>query len=207
MTPRNPLRNEHRRLLDATINRYFYQNWSLFAPDPIASNQSVLARCLSLEEMRQAGAGGLPTSDWHDLSTPFWMRYQSNRFSAYDRLVRPQANAARHYMSGGPLLAPWFDECRKGSKDDCRIFDEGLSRARAEAGRMLARVGASFCNGMSAGRGPATHVALRLRDTPVRLWNERFTGERKSVDIDLGVYPVNPAVVATRLYRTEDVHE
>ena len=49
------------------------------------------------------GKDQLPKDGWFDVSTPFWYRHhchQQNRFSAYDRLIRPQAAALRLYRTG-----------------------------------------------------------------------------------------------------------
>lgn len=62
VTPVNPLKVEHERLVSAWIGPVFEQNWKLFAPDPIAIDQGLLVRT-------RDAAGN--ESEFVDLSTPF----------------------------------------------------------------------------------------------------------------------------------------
>lgn len=62
VTPVNPLKVEHERLVSAWIGPVFEQNWKLFAPDPIAIDQGLL--------VRTRDAAGNET-EFVDLSTPF----------------------------------------------------------------------------------------------------------------------------------------
>jgi hypothetical protein len=124
VSPTNPLKLRYNIFLGQTTGRFFQQNWSLFAPSPVTSNQRMLVRCLSLKE---ATSDSLPSDGWYDITTPLITRHQQNRFSAYDRLNRTQANALRDYYTGGAVLLPWFDACRKGSRDACTAYQSGLA--------------------------------------------------------------------------------
>jgi len=203
--PLNPLKVQHLRLLNGTIGRYFPQNWSLFAPNPLATDDALLARCLSREETdARADGGELPTDGWYDLSTPYWRNHQRNRFSAYDRLIRPQTGAMRQYMTGGLPLAPYAESCQKGWTEACDFYKKGLARSRDVSGRMLGRIGSAFCRDTGSSTAFAA-VALRMRETPANPWSKRYETNRTSRDIELGVYPIDSRVATTHLYRPTDM--
>jgi hypothetical protein len=199
--PLTPLKAQLLPLLDVTIGAYFQQNWSLFAPNPISSDEALLVRCLTAAEMSAKDAAGLPASGWHDVSTPLWQHFQRNRFSAYDRLGRPQSNAMRQYMTGGFDLEPWVESCRKGSEQSCAIVKARLAEAQARSGVMLSRIGSAYCRD-TAVDDKHTHVALRMRRTDAAPWSERFTGKRQSRDFELGIYPIDVKVAAMGLFKT-----
>jgi hypothetical protein len=202
--PLNPVKVQLQPLLDETIGTYFIQNWGLFAPNPVSSDDALLARCLSREEVEALPTTGLPDSGWHDLSTPLWERSHANRFSAYDRLGRAQSAAARQYLSGGPDLEPWAESCRRGAEESCRVFEGRLKFARADAAVTLAKVGSSYCN---EAHGPGTHaqVALRLQQTLAAPWSERYGGRRAEQVYELGVYPVDAGTARAGLFKWEGV--
>ncbi len=81
---------------------------------------------------------GRQTEGWTDVSMPFWTAFQRNRFTAYDRLIRPQTNTIRSYLSGGHYLAAWERACTiKQESDACTVFEEGLRNARAASDMSL----------------------------------------------------------------------
>jgi hypothetical protein len=201
--PLNPIKMRLQPFLDQTIGTYFPQNWSLFAPNPVSSDEAILVRCLDNAEVEAMKASGLPTTGWQDISTPLWERFQRNRFSAYDRLGRPQSNAVRAYMTGGMDLEPWIESCQKGSEQSCKQIEERLKSARGEAAVMLGKVGSAFCLETAATKD-ATHVAMRMRQTNGAPWSERYTPNRVTRDYELGVYPVDTTVATTGLFRTEE---
>lgn len=202
--PWNPVKVHLQPLLDVTIGTYFTQNWGLFAPNPVSSDDVLLVRCFSREEAETVTTKGLPDSGWHDLSTPLWEKFHANRFSAYDRLGRAQSGAARQYLSGGPDLEPWAESCRKGVEESCRIFEERLKFARADAALMLSKVGSSYCNEIH-GPGSQTKVALRLQQTLAVPWSERYGGQRAEQVHELGIYPVDAGVAKVGLFKWEGV--
>ncbi len=199
--PLNPLKVALRPLLQATIGTFFQQNWSLFAPNPVSSNKSLLARCLAGREAEDLATAGLPADGWYDLSGPLWARFQRNRFSAYDRLSRPQSNAIRQYQSGSVRLLPWWQACEKGDSDSCAFLNEQLQLGRSRARRLLARIGSAFCKDVAESGDRFTHVALRIRETNSVPWSERYTGEPEKVDIEVGVFPVDERVVIPGLFK------
>lgn len=199
--PINPVSLELQGVLEGTIGRFFSQNWRLFAPNPLSSDQIVLARCLDDDEAKAALAGHLPTEGWFDLSTPVWERYHAHRFSAYDRVSRPATNAARQFISGGTHLAPWYESCQHGNQEACDVFNKQVELLRGPAALVLQRGGSSFCREAQAGRS-TTHVAMRLRQDAATPWSKRndasITPGR--TDHELGIFPIVDWVEHSGLY-------
>lgn len=200
--PSTPIKTKNKLFLDMTIGTYFQQNWSLFAPNPLMNDQALVARCLSAEEGAAADAGALPTKGWRDLSTKFWARFQQNRFSAYDRLVRPQSNAIREYMAGGFDIEGWIKACKRGRQEACKIADETFSKSRKAAAATLKKIGSSYCLEVNPG---ATHVALGLHETPAAPWSQRYSDEAPMPkDYSLDVYPIDRTVATMGLHSGGD---
>jgi len=198
--PVNPVKIELQPVLNATIGAYFYQNWSFFAPNPLSSNYALLMRPLTQLDLDMIPKAGPPADGWYDLSSPVWSRFQENRLTAYDRVTRPQSNAIRQYLSGGPQLTPWAESCEKGDLASCAFYENQLTVARADAGRLLAKVGSAFCRDVACSSKKVTHVAFRARETMSVPWSQRNTAQPAVRDIELGIYPVNERAASTGLY-------
>jgi len=201
VSPANPMRASMLQVLNETIGAAFPQNWSFFAPDPIAANEALIVRPLTAEESAAVSIKGLPKEGWYDLSTPLWKRFQSNRFSAYDRLARPQSNAIRLYLAGGQELMPWLEACAKGDTSACRYYERHLIDSRARAASVLSKVASAFCNGQP-GMSGATQIALRVRESMSIPWSKRYDrGAKQSAqDIELGIYPIDKSIVSPGVY-------
>lgn len=202
--PLTPITLRYRPVLEATIGRFFYQNWSLFAPNPVSSDQALLVRGLDAAEVSALPRRGLPVDGWQDISTPMWRRFHTNRFSAYDRLSRPQANGIRQYLGAIGELEPLREGCSRGDASSCNYYEEQLKRLRSQASTLLAKVGSAFLRDAFPS-GQYTHLALRLRETYVAPWPARYTGPPPRRDVELGVYTVDSTVATTGLYRAGDV--
>jgi hypothetical protein len=193
-------------VLDLTIGVYARQNWSLFAPNPIASNQAMLARCLTAAEMEEETAAmrrGEATAGWADVSTPFWKAFQHNRLSAYDRVIRPYTHALRTYLTGGHGLAEWEAACReRHDTEACEIHERALAAVRTEAATRLRKLGSAFCTEHRPDAAVVA-VALRARLTPAWRWSERrnAAADRPSQDVSLGVFPIDPAIAGPGVFR------
>lgn len=61
--PTNPIKLEYYDVVNAYVNPFFTQNWSFFAPDPIANDLSMFVR-----GERRGPGGGLFLTPWYDVS-------------------------------------------------------------------------------------------------------------------------------------------
>ncbi len=198
--PLNPMNAAMQPLLNATLGTYYSQNWRLFSPEPLARNYALLIRPLSAEQAI-ASKNDLPSDGWFDVTTPFWVRFQRNRFSAYDRLTRPQLNAILNWLTGGTGLEAWQQSCQMGDTKACAYFEEELRLVRVQEAQVLTRVASAFCKDVAEACRGATHVALRAREESGVAWSQRYSAARPAVhDMELGVYPIDADVAGAGIY-------
>jgi hypothetical protein len=205
--PHNPMRQALRPLLDPTIGMHFSQNWRLFAPNPATSDLSLLVGCIdepTLGELQGRAATGEKVryeGQWRDLTAPLWAHHQGNRFSAYDRLSRPQNNGVRTYMQAGGDVELWGRACRQGDQAACEQLELQLEGYRHVALASLVRVASSYCHATA----PASAaVALRVREKKAVPWSKRHDGTEPEVaDGDLGVFPIVSDVMPAHFYGQE----
>jgi hypothetical protein len=201
--PDNPVKAGMLPVLSVTIESYARQNWNLFAPDPISTDFVLLAKCLrGPADAGLADAGAADDSGWEDLSLPIWKAFQRNRVSAYDRLARPLTNTLRTYLSGGATLIRWQKACiERKDPEACVVYERGVTEARDASSIMLRRLGSGFCRSTAPA---ATAVALRARVQTAVPWSKRFEPSFQAPvqDVPVGVYPVDPAMVGSGIYRS-----
>ena len=201
VSPSNPIRLVADRFILPIMNVFFSQNWCFFAPDPLDTDEALLARCLTPLEATAARAGAIPANGWYDLSTPFWVGFQRNRFTAYDRLIRPQSAAIRSSLGYPMEVGAWVKACRDGSKEACQTLEKQMKPIHERDNLLLAQVASGFCTGIAAGPGTFTDAALRVRVTQPVPWSQRKTGKPITKDFDLGVVRVEPSAAQTHLFR------
>lgn len=61
--PTNPIKLQYYDVLEAYVNPFFTQNWSFFAPDPIANDLSLFVRA-----QRRGADGKMLQSPWYDVT-------------------------------------------------------------------------------------------------------------------------------------------
>ena len=200
--PINPIKNEVGHVADMMLAPVFTQNWSLFAPTPIQTNYSLLVRPLTdSETVAYEATGALPGEGWYDLSSPLWARFQTNRFSAYDRLSRVHSAAIRQYISGGIDLVAIGKACQKGDAEACEVLADSRGDRKDVSGGVLARTASSFCQDLAAsGRPCGSRAALRIRIVGSVPWSERYTGTPDTVDVDVDVFDVDPAAAPMNVF-------
>lgn len=197
VAPVNPLKLSVRGLLFLTIGKHLPQDWRVFAPVPVTSDEAILIRCLTLADHAMPA---LPRDGWYDISTPLWQRYQRQRFSGYDRLSRPHTYAARTYIMGGMDADAWYQACRSGSQDACDVYNAVLANARNENSEILARIGSAYCTDLGLANS-TSHVAMRVRRSYPFAWSARNSGRpRFSEDLPVAIFPFNRAVKAPGLF-------
>src|SRR5262249_50003569 len=78
VSPINPIKIAFMPIVYSTIGVYFGQNWSFFAPNPVATNNSFLVRPISRQEMARINPDAMPDDNWYNLTSPLWERFQRN---------------------------------------------------------------------------------------------------------------------------------
>ena len=91
LTPLNPVKLRLYPYMQAWMSPLFTQNWHLFAPNPVASNYSLVTKCRS----------GAVESDWINVSHAVLDSYYHNRLSTAKAIGGIQINAILSIVYGG----------------------------------------------------------------------------------------------------------
>jgi hypothetical protein len=201
--PMNPAKTSIEPTLQKTIGRFFSQNWSLFAPDPVSSNLSMSAVCMTSDEAVSALNGEFPATGWADLSLPLWHRFQDQRFAAYDRLARPITAWLRNYASGSAVTLEQGKACNHGHQPSCEVYQAALALERELAARHLGRIGAAYCKDVDP-EGRYHAVGIALNDEQAVPWSERGSGTPVRRSEPIGVYLIDPALAHAGIYSRKD---
>src|SRR5207302_6448375 len=108
---------------------------------------------------------------------------QQQRFSAYDRLNRPQAMAIRDYVTGGPAATLFLKGCRNGSQTACETLSRIMEQSRNYNGLILERVASCFCKQVSPN---STEAILRYRESLASEWPKRLAAPPPAIDKNIG---------------------
>lgn len=185
--PANPIKVRFKPFLDRTIGTIFTQNWSLFAPNPVAKDYVMLLQPLQGNQISEVKQGR-----WYNVSSPFWQRFQNNRFSAYDRLGRSQTNALRSALNGDSRLLIYYQACEKGDSSACKIYEASLKEIREYQLEKLKKIGSAFCNDLD--KENFRYFALRLRIVSFPTWSKRNNEKRTFIDLDMGIHAIDKTV-------------
>jgi Family of unknown function (DUF5819) len=180
--PTNPLQTRFYPVYIDYMNSFFPQVWTLFAPNPIQSNSSLLLQCLK--------PGQKPSDNaWVDVIRPLWLQHEQHRFSAYDRLSRTFSNPMRDYIQGPYEAKGDMDLCQTGDKKACGRFENNAKKRRKIALKSIMRPVSAYCTDVakSQGREPYQRVAVRIRTSTPPAWAQRFTGKTITSDTELGI--------------------
>jgi Family of unknown function (DUF5819) len=196
--PMNPLKFSLFPLLNATIDTFFSQNWSLFAPNPVAEDYILLIQPRA--KLSNYDSTKIDTI-WYNASSPLWSRFQENRFSAYDRLARNQSNAVRNVLNGDISFIPVYDACNKGDTIACRIYKELIGKARKYQTEKIVIIASAFVNDIKKASDHFTHIGIRIRVKSFPPWSKRYSKEITIKDIDLGEFKYNDNVTPIGIYK------
>lgn len=94
--PTTPVEQILEPFIDATIGRFFNQNWDLFAPNPIDTDYALLVRPLTNNELKIVNVRAVPNGGWYDVSSPIWTQL-GHPFAAYVKLSNVITNATSSY--------------------------------------------------------------------------------------------------------------
>ena len=205
--PSNPVKAALLPTLSVTVKKFYPQNWSLFAPNPVKNNQMIIARPLTHAEHEAVLAGApIPSDGWWDLHMPLWKRFQSMRFSAFDRLSRPQSNALRIYSVGPTFLYPWYDALQEETDPEKRKeMEEFIEKMRTpyrdQARDVITKVASAFVLDAFPEPELYTHIALRVRRTTPVPWSKRFEEEAEFNDYPMEIVEVRHDLKTSGIFR------
>lgn len=81
--PSNPVQAKFKKQISMYIDPVFTQNWRLFAPRPVMTNQYYYTKA-RLDD----GTGNIEETGWIDLTKYMYAKNHKNRFTPFNRLLR-----------------------------------------------------------------------------------------------------------------------
>ncbi len=190
--PMTPAKLRFQAVLEEDFSPLFYQNWSLFAPEPINQDDTLLVHCSV--DASLATTGGVPDDAWEDIISPMWELARTHRLSPWERLSRPLAYPVRAYQGNSTELVPWATACVTGEQSACAVFENASRLLRVHATRRLVAIGTAYCRAAHPQRA-LSRLALRVRQTRPPPWSKRFDGPFMAKDTDVGVFDPSPDVL------------
>ena len=184
--PMSPAKLELQRILEEQFSPIFFQNWSLFAPDPINQDDTLLIHCSS--DPALARTTDVKDEEWDDVLSPLWDLARSHRLSPWERLSRPLAYPVRAFQGNASELVPWATACVTGEASACTTFENGARAIRDRASKRLVSIGTAYCRSAHA-EVALSRVAIRVRQIRPPSWSKRWSGTAMMKDTDVGVFP------------------
>ncbi len=187
----NPLHRALAPLEDSYTNKYFSQNWALFAPNPLSANLSLLVRPLTAAETVAVKRDRVPATGWYDLTRALWERKQRMPFSYDQSLAHFHVTMIQQYLNGDPAGLSDLYACQEEDAAACADAKAGRAWARERATLYLWRLGSEFVNAhFAASAYPA--MAIKIHEELPVSWRDRRSGRRQTRDVLIGVYAVDP---------------
>lgn len=189
---RNPLSRALAPVLDRYTDKYFSQDWELFAPNPLSANVSLMVRPLTPAESADVARLGVPATGWYDLTRALWEHRQRMPFSYDEALGHFQVVMMTDYLGGDPATFPSLYACREEGEQACRDAKASYAGARERATLYLWRLASEFVNARFP--GPTYNaMALKIRQEFATPWPDRGSGRRSVRDTVIGVYARDPS--------------
>ncbi|MCD0175656.1 hypothetical protein IHN32_06805 [Deinococcus sp. 14RED07] len=191
VTPINPIKTQT-NIHNMFIGKFFYQDWGLFAPNPVASNTEVHVQCLAPQYV----------THMMNISQGLWERHRQNRVSSYDRLGRVVGNYAHSVFSISRQEVILRRECDSNPQSGSCFRSRQLRQDSIDfATQGLTRVAASFCNDQGRATGKHfDHAQIFLSTQAVRPWSQRHRPPVAARFVDLGRHTL-PTLPAPGIWR------
>lgn len=179
LLPLNPVKLKLGRYLGVYVDPFFYQDWHLFAPDPIDSSQSVIGKCRV----------GSVESGWFDVTHGTIERLEQKPIaSALSSVLNLQQNLIRAYLLGSSEAdeVSLIEFCQEQPEAEyCRDRDKRMTEERAFAIDGLVRLVTDVC--VANGFPDVDSVYVRLADLAFPRFSSRSLpdeeGEVRYIDM------------------------
>lgn len=184
--PVSPAKLEYQTFLHETFTRFFYQNWSLFAPNPVSEDDVVLVHCSSNAALTKPDQ--IPANQWQDIVSPLWDLAREHRLAPWERISRTLTYPVRGYQGNSSEIVPWAVACMSKKEEACEAFDAITAAMRERARVRLVELATAYCRAAFPNMTIA-NVGIRLRQIQPPPWSRRFDGTPTSKDTEVGVFP------------------
>lgn len=171
VSPSTPIEQILEPFINATIGRFFDQNWDLFAPNPTDTDYALLVRPLSNDELKLAKLKSVPNNGWYDVSSPVWGQLD-HPFAAYVKLSNVLTNATSSY--------------------DSNHDQESLT--------LLVRFASAFCKSISLNKANYVALSIRERHSRIWPENNA-TKPAVIKTLFVGIFRIDKSVENSHLYQ------
>lgn len=199
--PPNPVKEVIGGQVSSYMRPFFVQNWSLFAPDPINTEEEILVRA------KVSGPDGeTEVTPWVSATEREWLVVDHNPVPS--RASRLSSNLHRRLMSAWRRLSEEqrlvLTEPYDGTADWTVLADDLTAATRgAEDGRVATmvradRVATAYATQVARALwgDDVGSVQIRLRSTPVPRWPDRFVPEPDPATASVRQFGWRPVLVA-----------
>jgi hypothetical protein len=184
-TPLSPAKVKFSQPVNEYLHPYFSQNWMLFAPDPLSSDQGIIAR---------GRCENGKATEYRDVTEPFIKQAQDSRFFP-SRMSRVVSNGIQQYSATDELMRRLRDQEKTkekkqqdkadGAENDLLPLTSFEKRTRDQAVQFLSRFAwTQMPNACGNGRNPE-EVQVRMYTRTPPPWSERKNPKAKD---DITVY-------------------
>ena len=181
--PSNPIRDALGGQVNGYMEPFFEQNWSLFAPNPVNTEDELLVRA----EVLDPDTGEFETTEWESATELEWTIVSHNPFpsrasrlssnlhrrlnSAWNRLSEGQRQVIAEDFFGADDWTPMAERLASAAGGQISTDIETMIRAD--------RVATGYASQFARARWGegVTSVQYQLRRTPVPRWEERLEAE------------------------------
>ncbi len=176
------------------IDRYFYQDWGLFAPNPISMDIDVLVACVS-ESLKEKPI---------NITSPLYAR---RYILGLDRVNRVAANYAYSYITPSRTDFLIVSKLCRNSQEHpaCESIEKRFELRREAEKEGLRRVASAFCADLAEVRGQGRYrqadIWIVLTHAP--RWENRRNAEREQQYIFLGRLNLDQ-VPPPKIWRAEE---
>jgi hypothetical protein len=162
LTPPNPIKARHFPAILRVEHPFFSQNWHLFAPNPVRTNQILAGRCRT----------GSQVTEWKDLTTPLVAGHHRNRLSPMGKLARPTQDALHLIL--GRSLDEWKPlVCRRFPEQETCRNNSGRQKAWELGTLVVQRVVSASCTGIRGVR--MVQGRILVHEPPP--WSRRYESQ------------------------------
>ncbi|SDY46103.1 DUF5819 family protein [Thermoactinomyces sp. DSM 45892] len=151
VSPSNPLKVKYSQVVNGYMEPLFTQNWKLFAPDPVTSDNTFYVRVKIKETDGQEKITG-----WFDITSDLFKKNQENRFTPYNRLLRFPRSSIALIGEQDDILATLKKKVQDKKVDEEKFKDllegEKIKQKKTYATKLVNRYAESYLASVFPGK-------------------------------------------------------
>ncbi|MGH0951312.1 DUF5819 family protein [Bacillus mycoides] len=125
--PLNPISNKYNNSIQHYMNPLFRQNWKLFAPNPVSTNNTLYIRGEYKNEN-----GEFKKTSWIDASTPFNTVVHNNRLTPLRLVSSMKSSIISEILNGAERDKDYFKNLKVNESDDFTVLNRFSSNVLNE---------------------------------------------------------------------------